>query len=267
MRRLTILCLLTLSANLFGQRVTMRVTTLTLTKEAKGWRAAFPAGNPGKYNLQTGDLITRIAETDASGAGPLLMLAEFNAAFDRAIPMSFTRGGTHLRSVIWRGDGAAPSAHASTPIPAVSRSAKAPGFSLPNLAGQKVQLAQFRGKWLLINFWATWCAPCKEESVILNRLAKRFPDKLTILAVDVGDQPDKIAAFSQHNPPAYTILDGGSLQSTVSLRYGVGHPGGGGSVPLNVLVAPEGSIAYVEGGFEAPSPLEGEIASFVEKVK
>ena len=97
----------------------------------------------------------------------------------------------------------------------------------------------------------------------MNQLAREHEAKLKVLAVAVKDQRDKLNAFAAKTHPAYTILDGGLLQAQPALSYGAGNLKGGGSVPLNVLVRPNGTIAYVEGGFEAPSPLENDVNSFV----
>ncbi len=63
---------------------------------------------------------------------------------------------------------------------------RAPDFSLPDLQGRKVGLKQFRGKIVLLNFWATWCGPCKEEMPFLEILHKQFKEKdFAVLTVSV----------------------------------------------------------------------------------
>ena len=53
----------------------------------------------------------------------------------------------------------------------------APNFTLKNLDGKEISLSEFRGKHVLVNFWATWCGPCKIEMPSLEALYKRFKDK------------------------------------------------------------------------------------------
>src|SRR5688572_22407071 len=64
-----------------------------------------------------------------------------------------------------------------------------PDFTLPDAAGKKVSLKDFRGKLVMLNFWATWCAPCREEMPTMERLYQEFKNKgFVILAVDVKDK-------------------------------------------------------------------------------
>jgi thiol-disulfide isomerase/thioredoxin len=70
---------------------------------------------------------------------------------------------------------------------------KAPDFTLRTLTGERVKLSDYKGKVVLLNFWATWCAPCKQELPILQALLdKHGKDKLAVLAVNIDD-PKTIA--------------------------------------------------------------------------
>ncbi|MEQ1543158.1 MAG: TlpA disulfide reductase family protein [Novosphingobium sp.] len=77
-----------------------------------------------------------------------------------------------------------------------------PDFVLKDAAGREVSLAGLKGKPLLINLWATWCAPCVEELPALNRLAAKRAGTLKVLTVsqDMG-QADKVAAFLKDRAP------------------------------------------------------------------
>lgn len=241
---------------------TVRMAPLLLTKERGGWRASFSKGN-GEWSLQTDDLVTTIDGTTAATMGPLTVLYVFNTAFSRSIPVSVERRGHAAKILVWRGDGPAPSAKPIQANGLVAATQQAPGFTLPALDGTKISPRSQRGKWILVSFWATWCAPCQEEAAILNQLAQEHPKDLKVLAVAVNDHRDKLDAFILKTHPTYTILDGGSLQDQPALAYGVGNPKGGGSVPVNVLVRPNGKIAYVEGGYQAPSPLKEEVTELI----
>ena len=142
----------------------------------------------------------------------------------------------------------------------MSASQNAPDFTLPTLNDVPVRLDSEKGKWVLISFWATWCAPCQEEAEVLNRLARTYPHRLTVLALAVKDSRKNLNEFAGKVKPIYTILDAGPLDAQPALAYGVGYPRGGGNVPVNVLVQPDGKIAYVQGGYETPSPLENQVA-------
>jgi cytochrome c biogenesis protein CcmG/thiol:disulfide interchange protein DsbE len=86
----------------------------------------------------------------------------------------------------------------------------APDFQLPSLDGSKVKLSDFRGKAVLLNFWATWCPPCKVEMPWFADLQKQYgKDGLVILGVAMDDSaPDKIAQFASEMGVNYPILLG-----------------------------------------------------------
>ncbi len=247
-----------------AQQSMVRIASLLLTEERDGWRASFPDGSPSKYSLRSGDLLTGIDSRSARLVGPLALTSAFNAAFSRSVPLTVQRGSQELNVSLWRGDGPVPTTHPAAQESMVSLSDKAPDFTLPTIGDGPLRLSAQRGHWVLLSFWATWCAPCLEEAPILDRLAKHDSAKLTVLALAVSDARSKLDAFVAKNHPSYTILDAGSLQSQPALSYGVGHPGGGGSVPVNVLLRPDGTIAYVQGGYEAPSPLEKQVRDILE---
>ncbi|HEX4847987.1 MAG TPA: TlpA disulfide reductase family protein [Novosphingobium sp.] len=71
-----------------------------------------------------------------------------------------------------------------------------PDFTLTDPAGKQVQLASFKGKPVLINLWATWCAPCVAELPALDKLAAQTEGKLTVLAINQDSgQPEKAGEF------------------------------------------------------------------------
>lgn len=264
MRRFLLVCFCFLSVHIaFAQGSKVRITSLVLTHEKTGWRVDFRGGAKGKYSLQTGDLLTEIDGRNAGQVGSLAMTAAFNASFNRTVPLAVSRGAQKVQINLWRGDGPPPAPTLGVKQGYVSSSEKAPDFSLPTLDGRTKRLSAQRGKWVLISFWATWCGPCMQEAQILNRLAKTYPQQLSVLALAVKDSREKLNAFSAKLHPAYTILDAGPLTGQPALAYGVGNPTGGGSVPVNILVRPDGSIAYVQSGYEAPSPLEKQVSDFI----
>ena len=85
----------------------------------------------------------------------------------------------------------------------------APALKLKDLDGKTLDLTQFKGKVVLVNFWATWCPPCRREMPSMERLSQAFKGQpLVVLAVDVGEDPDTIDAFTSQldTMPTFPIL-------------------------------------------------------------
>jgi thiol-disulfide isomerase/thioredoxin len=73
----------------------------------------------------------------------------------------------------------------------------APPLALPDMDGKVVDLASYRGRLVLVNFWATWCPPCRREFPSLSRLQKLFkPAELAVLAVNVGEDAETVFSFA-----------------------------------------------------------------------
>ena len=94
-----------------------------------------------------------------------------------------------------------------------------PAFTLPKDDGKVVTLADFRGKILVLNFWATWCPPCIDEMPSLNRLTERSSGKgLEVVAVSLDEDPDAYRSFLAKNRIAFLTLR--NPARAVSAEYG-----------------------------------------------
>jgi thiol-disulfide isomerase/thioredoxin len=72
----------------------------------------------------------------------------------------------------------------------------APEFTLPDLGGHKVDLVRYRGHVVLLNFWATWCAPCRAEMPELMKLQRNYQDRgLRIIGISLDDDPKPVLGF------------------------------------------------------------------------
>ena len=81
-----------------------------------------------------------------------------------------------------------------------------PPLSLETIDGERIELHRYRGKVVVLNFWATWCPPCVEEIPSLERLRKLRHDRgLEVLSVDVGEEPEKVRTFLEDKPVGYPV--------------------------------------------------------------
>lgn len=111
----------------------------------------------------------------------------------------------------------------------------APDFLLASTDGSEERLSAYRGKWVLLNFWASWCGPCRQETPHLQRLQARRPDTLVVLGVNQQESRDTAAEFVEEYQLTYPIaLD---LSGEVSTAYRVGR-----GLPVSMLVDPTGVI-------------------------
>lgn len=103
----------------------------------------------------------------------------------------------------------------------VERGRMAPEFTLKDMEGKPVSLAQFRGKIVVLNFWATWCPPCREEYPTLERLNEVFEGKdFVLLAVNVNtDGVQNLKAFLAKHFTTFSILP--DPDGVVQNLYGV----------------------------------------------
>jgi peroxiredoxin len=140
-------------------------------------------------------------------------------------------------------DGTAPAN--ATPAPQ-----KAPDFTLSDLNGKSVKLSDFRGKIVVIDFWATWCPPCEFQIPVLNSVYDSHRDRdVVILGVSVDtDGPDAVRAFTEKRQVRYQILLGSE-----SLAREFGAPG----FPSLIVVGPDGFIRSMHVGLvEQPELLQ-----------
>ena len=83
----------------------------------------------------------------------------------------------------------------------------APDFTLSTTDGQQVSLLQYRGKVVFLNFWATWCIPCREEMPALERLHQTYQSQdLAVISIDLKESADQVKAFFQKHGLSFPAL-------------------------------------------------------------
>lgn len=110
--------------------------------------------------------------------------------------------------------------------------------SLNDLSGKPQSLAQWKGKPLLVNFWASWCAPCVQEMPELSALAARDGGKrFNVIGIGI-DSPGNLVQFTQKTKVAYPLYVGG--MGATDLARGLGNTNGG--LPYTVLIGADGKV-------------------------
>ena len=129
-------------------------------------------------------------------------------------------------------------------VEAVEKSHLAQDFTLKNLDGEEVNLSQFRGKYLLINFWATWCGPCKIEMPSLETLYRRFKsDKFDMIGISNDMFGDRVVR-------PYVKASKLTFPMLLDQRMIVSHQYGVVSLPTTFLIDPQGKVIGVLQGAE-----------------
>jgi cytochrome c biogenesis protein CcmG/thiol:disulfide interchange protein DsbE len=117
-----------------------------------------------------------------------------------------------------------------------------PDRELPLLEGKgKGEIAAYRGRWVLVNLWASWCPPCRREAPVLENFSRHYHERgLTVLGIDVQDNGDDALAFVRSYELTYPQLR--SVGDERSAAFGAG------GVPENFLVDPRGRLALIQRG-------------------
>jgi thiol-disulfide isomerase/thioredoxin len=126
----------------------------------------------------------------------------------------------------------------------------APPLRLEDIDEVEHDLADLRGRLVLVNFWATWCPPCRREMPSMERLYQKLKERgLTVLAVDVGEDADTIFAFTGQLDPAPTFPLLIDPDSNAAQDWGVK------GLPTSFVVDPEGRVIIrAVGGTEFDDP-------------
>jgi thiol-disulfide isomerase/thioredoxin len=121
----------------------------------------------------------------------------------------------------------------------VAKPIKAPTFDLMNMDDEKVSLDDFKGKVVMVNFWATWCPPCIREMPSLERLHNKIDgDQFKVVAINQMENVDNVFAFTGQLEvdPTFDILF--DQDSSISLKYSVR------GLPTTYLIDKQGYIRY-----------------------
>ncbi|MFC1962861.1 peroxiredoxin family protein [Chloroflexota bacterium] len=137
------------------------------------------------------------------------------------------------------------------PAPKVGR--RAPDFTLADLEDNQVSLSDFRGKTVFLNFWATWCPPCRAEMPEIEAVYQKYRDKnVVVIGVDLFESEDKISQFVQQGGYSWTFAI--DSMGEVSKNYRVA------AIPASFFIDREGIIRAVNIGPMTMRAMEAKLA-------
>ena len=120
---------------------------------------------------------------------------------------------------------------------------KAPNFTLKSNTGKNIKLSELRGQVVLLNFWASWCGPCRQEMPLLEKLYKRYSALgFTVLGVNVEEDPRKAKKLLKDIPVSFPILF--DTTNKVSRQYKVS------GMPSTVMIDRDGNMRYLHKGYK-----------------
>ncbi len=131
----------------------------------------------------------------------------------------------------------------AVPAAGAGPSGPAPQFTLDSRAGPKISLAQYKGQVVMLNFWASWCGPCRQEMPLLESIYKKY-NKLGFTLIGVNVEPDSKAAegFLKQTAVSFPVIY--DKDSTVSKAYDVA------GMPSTVIIDRKGNIRVLHRGYK-----------------
>jgi peroxiredoxin len=140
---------------------------------------------------------------------------------------------------------------------AINPSKDAPDFALKNAAGNRLSLSDYKGKVVVLNFWATWCGPCKVEIPWFIDLQKRYEAQgFTVLGVSMDEEGwSVVSPYVAQQKINYPIV---VANEDVNMRYG-----GIEALPTTFVIGRDGKVAYVHAGLITKAEYEKEIAELL----
>ena len=141
---------------------------------------------------------------------------------------------------------------------ALDKGAAAPEIALKTLSGEPIKLSSLKGKVVLVDFWASWCAPCRESMPFLEKLSKSYKDQgLVVLGVNIDNDIDAARKFLKEMPVSFQVVN--DAQKAVAKAYAPP------TMPSSYIIDKRGVVHVVHAGFRRAdaAKIEAEIKSLL----
>jgi cytochrome c biogenesis protein CcmG/thiol:disulfide interchange protein DsbE len=155
-----------------------------------------------------------------------------------------------------------PSASALGVLPSFCDAKRKPAqldFTVKDMNGRDVRMSDYKGSVILVNFWATWCGPCKHEIPAFVDLYNAYKGKgFVVLGISTDDTPEQLKKFAQQMNMSYPVLVGSNRDDIIDDAYG---PMWG--IPVSFLIAKDGTICHKYMGLVTKEQLERELKALL----
>lgn len=138
--------------------------------------------------------------------------------------------------------------------------ANAPNFAIQTIDGKNLSLSELKGKGVILNFWATWCPPCRAEIPAMIELQREYAEKFTFIGVAINDQEEKVRAFASEKSMNYPI----AMDNGVASEYAKLIDGGIQGIPTSFAIDKNGNVIDVIVGMADKSRFEAMIKKTIE---
>lgn len=148
----------------------------------------------------------------------------------------------------------------SSPADALDKGQQAPEIGLTDLDGKSVKLSALRGKVVLVDFWASWCEPCRESLPVLDKLSKAYRDQgLVVVGVNIDKTPELAREFLSKHKLSLSFAVVNDKKHDVAARYAPP------TMPSSYVIDKEGRVRSVHAGFKASdaAKLESELKALL----
>jgi thiol-disulfide isomerase/thioredoxin len=133
-----------------------------------------------------------------------------------------------------------------------------PAIDLPDQSGANVSVPELRGKVVLVDFWASWCGPCRHEMPVLQALHEKYAGEgLVIVGVNIDRNPKKMRSFLKGSPVTFRIVH--DPKKKVAAAYELS------AMPTSYFIGRDGTLRYIHEGFreEDAAAIEAQIKSLL----